>query len=87
VIDDVSTAAAYIGNNSDIVTASTLSVSATANQVIKGESDQVSAGAIGAGASFVMIDVGNDSVTDTNAFIGSGVDIGQVAGKTVVASR
>ena len=83
VIDDASTTTATIGNNADIVSASSLSVSATGNQTIKGESDQVSAGAVGAGASFVKISVGNDSVTDTQAFIGSNVDVGQVAGKTV----
>lgn len=80
VINDTSVVEAYIGNNADILSADSVSVSATGDQTLYGETGQVSAGAVAVGASFVKISVGNDTATETQAYIGNSVDIGQSSG-------
>ncbi len=79
-ITDKSVTEAGISNNANITDASLVAISATGNQSFHGLTGQISAGAVGAGASFVKISVDNTSATDTRAFIGSNVDIGVGAG-------
>jgi Ca2+-binding RTX toxin-like protein len=80
VVNDSSVVEAYIGNNAAILAADSVSVSATSNQTLYGETGQVSTGAVAMGASFVKVSVGNDSAVETQAFIGDNVDIGQSTG-------
>jgi hypothetical protein len=80
VVQDASTVAAYIANNAEILSANSVSVTATNDQYVYGRAGQVAVGAVGAGASFVKISVDNRGVTDTRAFVGSNVNIGQSTG-------
>jgi len=82
VINDTSTAAAYIEAGSDIVSAPASLFLPTNTKYHR--RDRPGSGRGGRGrASFVKINVGNDSVTDTSALIGSNVDIGQAEDNTV----
>ena len=76
-IGDASTVSAGILNNATIIRAGSVLVSAVGDQNLHGHAGQLSIGAVGAGAAFVIIDVDNGSATDTRAFIGSNVEIGQ----------
>ncbi|MCP3989260.1 MAG: hypothetical protein GY724_09315, partial [Actinomycetia bacterium] len=80
VVNDTSVVSAYIGNGADITSADMVTVTATDNRLFAGETGQISVGAVGAGASFVKINVGNDAVVETRAFIGDNVDIAQGVG-------
>ena len=80
VIHDASTTTACIGDNADILYADSVSVSAASDQAIYGFTGQLSVGALGAGASFVTISVGNGGAVETLAYIGNNVDIGQSTG-------
>ncbi len=88
-ISDASTVSAGILNNADVIRASSVLVSANNVQDFHGHSGQLSSGAVGAGAAFVVIDIDNGSATDTRAFIGNNTDIGQagtVGSVTVTAA-
>ena len=73
VIGETSLVQAYIGDSSDILTANNVSVTATTNQNIYGNTGQVSGGAVAAGASFTDISIDNE----TKSYIGNSVDVGQ----------
>ena len=80
VVNDQSVVEAAIGDGATIVNANELIVSATNNQDIEGYTGQLAAGAVAIGASFVRVDVGNDSAVETRAHIGDNVNIGHSTG-------
>ena len=80
VISDDSTNEAKILDNASVQRASAVNVLATSNQTVSAQTIGVSVGAVGAGASFIQIDVdGSTGATiGTNANIGTTDSVGSV---------
>ena len=79
VVNDKSVTQAFISDGAEIISADKLTIKADSDQNLTGNTGQVSAGAVAIGASFVRIEVDNDSVAETRAFIGDNVEIGQTS--------
>ncbi len=80
VINDTSTAHAFIADGATIDNAGSIFITATSNQTLDAFTTSVQGGAAAIGASFTRIAIGNSSATDTYAGIGSNVMIGQGSG-------
>ncbi len=83
VVNDRTVVQAYIANSAIIVAADNLLIRALDDRNIKGNTGQISAGVVAAGASFVRVNIDNNNAVETTAFIGSNAKIGLGDGRVV----
>ncbi|MCP4707532.1 MAG: hypothetical protein GY869_02815, partial [Planctomycetes bacterium] len=78
-VEDISTEQAYIGDTADVEQAINVTIEAQTTQTLEGETDQIAAGAVGIGATFVRL----TTTPTTEAYIGDDVEVGQAPGGSV----
>ncbi|MEO1524344.1 MAG: hypothetical protein AAFX06_02860, partial [Planctomycetota bacterium] len=76
VVNDTTVVQALLANNATIVSADNVLVQVVNNQDINAFTGQVTMGAVAVGASFVKVNVGNESAIETLSQVGNGARIG-----------